>query len=96
MKYTILVSPQAHKEIEEAHDFYEEKREGLGNLFLDEISAYFNKLVSSPLSYSFIDNSKIVRDICLDRFPFVIVFVVTNLDINVMSVRHTLKKPFFG
>ncbi len=93
MKFTLFISVDARQEAMEAYHYYEDRRMGLGDEFLDDLEGHYNKLASNPLAYSFMDNSKVVRDVYLRRFPFIIVFVIINLEVNIISVRHTARKP---
>ncbi len=94
MKYLLFVSADARQEAMEAYHYYEDKRPGLGEEFLDDLEKHYHKLASNPLAYSFMDYSNVIRDVYLRRFPFIIVFVVIELEVNVISVRHTSRKPF--
>ena len=39
MIYKVRIRPEAEKDLEEAAIWYESQREGLGDLFLDEVSS---------------------------------------------------------
>ena len=88
-----FVSLPLPKETEEAAFFYESVSPGLGSAFLGEVEEKYDKLKTNPLSYSFIDNKKILRDVAIRRFPYVIIFKVEPHKVIVISVHHTSKKP---
>ena len=60
--------------LKEAYDWYEDKRVGLGDEFLDEIDACYDKLEIIPEAYKKIKNN--LRQIIVRRFPYVLVFEI--------------------
>ena len=79
----------------EAYDWYEEQLPGLGNRFLDELDACFNKLEKQPLLYAKIKNN--FRQALFTSFPYVLVFEIIKEDVVIYAVFHTgqsLRKKF--
>ncbi len=91
MKYTILVQTEAWLEIHNAYDWYEEKKEGLGNQFLEEIEICYNILMDNPERFPF--KNHLYRRIVTDRFPYIIMYEVEENTIIISRVRHAKQKP---
>lgn len=75
----------------DAYDWYEEQRQGLGEIFLDELDNCYKKLESNPASSPKI--MKNYRQARLKRFPYVILFEIIKTDVVVLSVFHTKRNP---
>ena len=53
----------------------------------------YDDLAEHPFHYSYIDDQpdKIFRDARIERFPYVVVFEITEKEVTVYAVHHTLK-----
>ena len=91
MSYKLEMRPLAAIEVIEAHDWYELQREGLGLEFLDELERFYTKLLRSPHDYSYYDDP--VREGKIGRFPYTVVFEITDKSIVVYSVFMTSRDP---
>lgn len=74
MAYKIVILEQAKEDTQTAYHYYEEQRQDLGEEFLEELVNKYDALTEHPQHYGFIDNQDIIRDVKIDRFPYVIVF----------------------
>jgi toxin ParE1/3/4 len=74
--YQLLLKPGAILMTKDAYDWYEEQRQGLGEMFLTELDTCYKKLQSNPFSNSKI--KKNYRQIVLNHFPYVIVYEIIN------------------
>jgi len=87
----IILKPGAVLMIKSAYDWYEEQRQGLGEIFLAELDICFKKLQSNPgSSRKILKNYQQAR---LKRFPYVVLFEIIKTDIVVLSVFHTRRNP---
>ncbi|MDB5132094.1 MAG: hypothetical protein JWR02_1843 [Mucilaginibacter sp.] len=91
MAYVLLIQQEALLEIQEAFDWYEEQKDGLGNELIEEIESCYKKISAHPERYGYIN--QIYRRIKTDRFPYILVFEIDNNNIIVNSVRHIKRKP---
>jgi len=91
MAYKLIVQVEAIVDIQEAFEWYEQQKDNLGFELIDEIEACYDKIVTHPERYSFIN--PLYRRIKTDRFPFVIIFEIEDDLIIVNSVRHAKRKP---
>ena len=91
MVYNLVVLSQAILEIEDALDWYEEQKYGLGYELLDEIDFCYLKLTKRPEHYSYINAS--YRRIKTERFPYVLIYSLNGDTVTVNSFRHVKRKP---
>ena len=91
MQYKLALSEQAEQAILDACLWYEEQRSGLGKEFLIAVKNSLISIQSNPLLYGY--RKKKIRGHHMQRFPYVIFFVVDKEEIFVTSVLHTSRKP---
>jgi hypothetical protein len=55
----------------------------------------YNELSANPTFYSYIDEDplKILRDVKLEKFPFVVVYEIAEDQVVVYAVHNTYKHP---
>ncbi len=87
--YTILISERAKKEIIASFDWYEERQEGLGTRFQDEVVLKLNQIRETPELYGV--KEKGFREVLLPVFPLLIIYKIDKRKrlIRVVSVFHT-------
>ncbi len=95
MKFTLLVSHEAREGTNQAFFWYDNIAESVGDNFLSELEKCYLKLSANPLAYGFLNKSGIVRFLKLNKFPYVVIYLVVGNTVNVISVRHTSRRPFF-
>jgi plasmid stabilization system protein ParE len=83
--------PAVRDEIDNAHDWYEQRRPGLGRDFLDEVERVLAEIRVTPARYGFADAD--VREGLLARFPYAIYYRVLADRIRVLAVYHTSRNP---
>lgn len=95
MAFTVSIKQEAHDDTIEAYNYYEEKQHGLGERFLQSLSKKYQELAEHPTFYSYIDEDtlKILRDVRIDQFPYVIVYEINDKDVIVYAVHNTYKHP---
>lgn len=89
--YQLVIKPRAIEMAKEAYEWYNEQQVGLGDLFLDELESYYDKLEELPLVYSKIKRN--FRQAVLYKFPYVIVFEIIKKEVIVYSIFHTSRNP---
>jgi len=93
MPYTIVIKEPARVDIQVAYDHYELESKGLGEDFLDKLLKRFHDLENKPHNYGYIDDQNIIRDVKIKKFPYVIIFEITEAEVIVYSVHNTSKDP---
>ena len=93
MKYKIIVTLAAREDTQQAFNYYENTHTGLGDDFLEDIEEQYIAISENPYEYSYTDNKRVLRDVILNRFPYLIIFKVQSEFIIVLSVHNIHKKP---
>jgi plasmid stabilization system protein ParE len=83
--------PAVRDEIDDAHDWYERRRSGLGIDFLDEVQRVLSAITASPARYGFVDAA--IRAGLLTRFPYAVYYRVLTDRIRVLAVYHGSRDP---
>lgn len=91
MTYILEVKDEANLEIIEAYLYYEEKRRGLGEEFLEHLDSYFDRITTNPKHFP--QKRKPYREAFIKRFPFLIVYEVIKNKVIVYSVFNTWQDP---
>ncbi|SRR5258705_8336558 len=93
MKYRLILRERAIIEINDAYDWYEDKKEGLGELFLEEFKEYAITIFKNPASFR--TTYKKFREVPIKNFPFIIVYFIDDRKnkIIIISVFHTSRNP---
>ena len=68
MSYTLVIRPQAEADVAEAHAWYEERRPGLGDDFLDQVDVALQRILVAPLRNAVMHRE--IRRALTRRFPF--------------------------
>jgi toxin ParE1/3/4 len=93
---TLLLRPDAAAEMDEAADWYDRQRDGLGDEFLDEVKATFKVIEGDPLRYALYEGRRLkkpVRRALVKRFPYVVSFEVLGDTTLILSVFHGHRRP---
>lgn len=95
MLYLLIIKEEAHVDIGNAYKYYEGKQIGLGEKFLQALVKRFNDLSQHPTHYSFIEENakRIFRDVKLEKFPYVIVYEISNEEVIVYAVFNVHQNP---
>lgn len=68
MSFSLIVKPEAEKDLHEAYDWYEEQQAGLGESFIQQVDQVFDQLLNNPKSFQ--KRYKEVRMNFTNQFPF--------------------------
>ncbi len=74
-----------------AYEFYQSKRENLGELFLDELEKCYKSIVLNYSTYKLV--YKIYRQEVVRKFPFVVLFSVDEKEILITAIFNTSQNP---
>ena len=89
--YPLILKPQAIQMAKDAYQWYEEQRQGLGELFLAELENCLKKVQTTPETNGKV--KKNYRQGKLQRFPYVIIYEIIHKEIIVLSIFHTRRNP---
>jgi plasmid stabilization system protein ParE len=87
---------EAEEEAREAARWYEEQRSGLGQDFLDTLSAALQAVEEQPQRYPLVEtlrSRREVRQYFLRRFPYTVIYEVRPDEALVLAVAHARRRP---
>lgn len=94
----LIVLDEAHEEAERAAAWYDEKRTGLGDDFLDDLEKTLAKVAADPLRFPRYEARRIrveVRRALFERFSHIAVFQIVADVIYVLSICHSSQRPAY-
>ena len=91
MTLSVVFRRAAIAEFEDAADWYESERSGLGEEFSAELNTAIAKAVADPGLYQFQYGD--VRGVAARRFPYVVYFRVRDDKLVVFAVFHSSRDP---
>lgn len=81
----------AQEEVDDAAAYYEEREEGRGHDFLDELDRAIRRIKSFPLASTEIEPG--IRRCLLARFPYGIIYGIDEDLVVVIAVSHLHRQP---
>jgi toxin ParE1/3/4 len=88
---SVIFHPLAEQELLDAVSYYEEQETGLGLEYLSEVEHAVNFLVRYPEAGSKVRGS--IRRLTLPKFPYSLLYRVSEEQIRVLAVAHHKRKP---
>jgi len=93
MVHTLKITPAAFSDIQNGIDYYQSQQKGLGDRFASSVQITLNKIASLPHSASTAYSD--VRYKRILKFPYVILYIIDNLEVYILRVFNTYQKPTF-
>jgi plasmid stabilization system protein ParE len=87
----VILHSQAETEMEEAYDYLEAQRPGLGDAFSEELESAFRELAQAPDRWAEIEPG--FRRFRLRRFQYGLIYRITNGVVEVLAVAHLARRP---
>jgi toxin ParE1/3/4 len=91
--------PEARAELRSAALWYDERRPGLGDEFIAEVSAALDRLGNAPESYAAWPGTRardpLIRKTTVQRFPYMIAFEKHERHLLVLAVAHAKRRPLY-
>lgn len=91
--------PEARAELRRAALWYDERRLGLGDDFIAEVSAALHRIGNAAESYPSWSATReidpLIRKATLPRFPYLIAFEQHPDHLLVLAVAHTRRLPLY-
>lgn len=91
MSLDVRVRKEAERDIEQAAQWYERQRAGLGQLFLNEVQRALAVLGEEPSMYPFVHRE--TRRLLIRKFPFGIYYRTYRETAVVVAVMHGSRHP---
>ena len=86
MKWIVTIRPKAKADLRHAHDFYEERRAGLGDEFLADQTEAMLRLEADPERFP--NYYRGFRRVLTHRFPYKIFYRIVGQEIIVFRILH--------
>jgi plasmid stabilization system protein ParE len=91
MTLPVVMRVQARAEFDEAFDWYEQQRTGLGVQFIEQVQAVFDQISATPELRPAVYRD--VRKALVGRFPYSVFYRVGTERVIVLSVFHNKRNP---
>ena len=86
MKWRVIIRPRAEADLQDAWQWYESQRAGLGNEWLDEVRRAMRSLREHPEQRPFYYGN--FRRLLLRRFPYKLFYVTESDRVIVFRILH--------
>jgi plasmid stabilization system protein ParE len=87
MAFKVSFLPEAQQDYDEAIEWYEKQKPGLGFRLYLEIEETMQHVSDNPTHYTFLVDR--YRDVALKTFPYRIVFTIQETEVIVFAIFHT-------
>jgi plasmid stabilization system protein ParE len=91
MNRGLIVEPEAEAEIDDAARWYDAQNPGLGADFLRAVQVALAAVQRNPFQYQSVDGE--VRRVSVRRFPFGLMYIVSDREIIVLACFHGRRNP---
>jgi len=91
MKKQLEFHPEVTNDIKGSYLWYEDKLHGLGDRFLNELEDGYTAIQNFPDTWANFQYG--FKRYILNKFPFSVLYKVTNEKIVVVAVMHNSRKP---
>ena len=98
MRRPVRFGPEASSELADAARWYEDRRAGLGSMFLDAVEATVQAVASWPASGTSVEGlaeALDVRRAPVSRYPYHLAYLVADDEIQVLAVAHDHRRPTY-
>ncbi len=91
MSLPIVLRDEAQAEFDEAFDYYEGQRAGLGVDFVARVQQVFDRISANPLMHAAVFSD--VRKAVVTRFPYCVFYRAHADRVEVLAVFHSKRDP---
>lgn len=91
MSLPVVLRSATQLEFDEAFDWYEQQRPGLGQDFVDKVQAVFDRIAANPKLHSVVLQD--VRKAVVKRFPYCVYYREEANQVVVLAVFHSKRDP---
>jgi plasmid stabilization system protein ParE len=88
---SLILRKQARREFDEATDWYEQRRAGLGSSFVRSVETVLREIRKHPARYPWAFRD--IREALVPGFPYCVYYREDPAGIVVLSVFHTSRNP---
>ena len=91
MAYNVIIQPQAELELDDAYNYYDEQKIGLGFDFLEQFVDVLEILENNPFLFQKIDGEK--RRAFIRKFDYNVIFVIKGNEVFILAIMHGSRSP---
>jgi plasmid stabilization system protein ParE len=91
VNWDLTVRPEAEAEIADASDWYERQNPGLGDKFINAVDVMLSALQQNSYQYQVVSGQ--LRRGKLRRFPYGLLYVVSDQEVTVVPCIHGRRDP---
>ncbi|MHB9003944.1 MAG: type II toxin-antitoxin system RelE/ParE family toxin [Coriobacteriia bacterium] len=91
MSHAVAFEPTASLELNEAADFYDLERPGLGAEFLDAVEAALTVIADMPAAFP-VELGE-TRKRVINRFPYSVMYWFDDATVHVSAIAHHRQRP---
>ena len=91
MTRQLIIRPEAEDDMDDAYDWHELQNPGLGLTFQQAVITSLAKIQQNPFLYPVIHQQ--TRHALLKRFPYVLLYFITDTTIVVTACFHNKRDP---
>lgn len=89
--FNVLIQPEAEVDLDEAYEYLEEQKSGLGTDLLAQFVDILEILESNPHLFQKIDGQK--RRIVIPRFRYNVIFIIKDETVYIIAIFHGNRNP---
>lgn len=90
-KHRFQIIEPAELELQDIFEYYETESQNLGRRFIREFRRGIKRILQFPYAWPTIESN--VRKCTLKKFPFHIIYAVTDELIMILAIAHHRRKP---
>jgi plasmid stabilization system protein ParE len=91
MNEMVILQPAARQDFLDAHDWYEQQRDGLGRAFESAVDQTLEMISASPESFPTVHRD--IRRALVRPFPYGVFYRIRGQTIHVFAVMHGRREP---
>lgn len=91
MAVELIIAPEVQQDLDEAYNWYEDRKYGLGEEFINCVDAAIQNIYRTPDLYAEI--YKAYRRALVRRFPYAIFYEYIDYKAIIYSIFHTSQNP---
>jgi toxin ParE1/3/4 len=91
MSLPVVLRPVARQEYDDAVDYYEGQRTGLGQQFADRVNEVIRRIGNNPKIHGIVTGD--IRKAVVSKFPYCIFYRELADRVEVIAVFHTSRDP---
>ena len=91
--WTIIVEDLAKFDLQEAYQWYEQQKTGLGESFLDELEHTISLIEQNPFYASLYNDN--CRSASLKKFPYSLIYLAdeSKAEVYITAITHQHRRP---